>query len=313
MQDSPRHMPRHPRLPLYQILRRVNHPLPDHHSHRRPHRKPPWPTPTLTHSPEATLLSLSGQIPPTLTPSPTPTPLLLATPLPAAMQAKLISEIDREHRERCRHYMREEQQPVTYMEFLDLDPDNMSDLGRVLWGSLIRDDESRIHCRDYWSDRLPKRLLIVSTTSSGTPHGVGTCGISPLLGGPDTPSLFHSQLLATASPTLGSTPVGGTNCARVALGMAGEIYRGILVSVMSAAAARTRPPLFPSRFVPHTAHVAQAGRREICISLNDFRTIPAALVLQLSPDLCHRGVCQITTSTPGSGYVLLSEHAGDVQ
>ena len=100
-------------------------------------------------------MSLAGQIPPTATPS--PTPQLLATPLPAAMRAKLLSEMDHEYRERCRHYMREEQQPVTYMEFLDLDPDNMSDLSRVLWGSLIRDNENRIHCRDYWSEPLSAR------------------------------------------------------------------------------------------------------------------------------------------------------------
>ena len=114
-------------------------------------------TSTSTPMPESTPLSLAGQIPPTATPSPTPTPTLLATPLPADMQARLLSEIDHEYRERCRHYMREEQQPVTYMEFLDLDPDRMSDLDRVLWSGLIHDDEDRVHCRDYWSEPLSTR------------------------------------------------------------------------------------------------------------------------------------------------------------
>ena len=142
-------------------------PVPDVTPSQRPTPRPPStpepaptsprPTSTSTPTPEATPLSLAGQIPPTATPSPTPTPLLLATPLPEAMQAKLLSEIDHEYRERCRHYMREEQQPVTYMEFLDLDPDNMSDLDRILWGSLISDDENRLHCRDYWSEPLSAR------------------------------------------------------------------------------------------------------------------------------------------------------------
>ena len=123
----------------------------------RPAPTVPRATSTSTPTPESTPLSLAGQIPPTATPSPTPTPTLLATPLPAAMRARLLSEIDHEYRERCRHYMREEQQPVSYMGFLDLDPDRMSDLDRVLWGGLIHDDENRIHCRDYWSEPLSTR------------------------------------------------------------------------------------------------------------------------------------------------------------
>lgn len=141
-------------------------PVPNVNPSQRPTPRPPStpepaptaprPTSTSTPTPEATPLSIAGQIPPTATPSPTSIPVL-PTPLPAAMQAKLLSELDHEYRERCRHYMRENEQPVTYMEFKELDPESMTDLERVLWGGLIGDQGAHGICRDYWSEPLSVR------------------------------------------------------------------------------------------------------------------------------------------------------------
>ena len=62
-----------------------------------------------------------------------------------------MSELEEEYRMRCLHYVREEAQPVTYAEFRELDPDNMTDLERVLWGQIRM---PRLYCQDYWSEPL---------------------------------------------------------------------------------------------------------------------------------------------------------------
>ena len=58
---------------------------------------------------------------------------------------------------RCLHYVREYEQPVTYAEFRDLEPDGMTDLERVLWGQISNDNEFERYCRDYLSEPLSAR------------------------------------------------------------------------------------------------------------------------------------------------------------
>ena len=65
-----------------------------------------------------------------------------------------LSEIAAEYRVRCLHYVREREQPVTYAEFRELDPDNMTDLERALWGQISSDSEFERYCQDYWSEPL---------------------------------------------------------------------------------------------------------------------------------------------------------------
>ena len=118
----------------------------------RPASTVPKATPTSTSTPESTPLSLAGQIPPTATPSPTAIPVL-PTPIPEAMQAKLLSELDAEYRLRCLHAVRESEQPVTYLEFRELDPVSMTDIERTLWRQQLGSGPLK-WCKDYWSEPL---------------------------------------------------------------------------------------------------------------------------------------------------------------
>ena len=104
------------------------------------------PSPTAT--PEATPLSLAGRITPTATATPWPTP----TPIPSVARDAQLSELEAEYRMRCLQYVRENARPVTYAEFRELDPDNMTDLERVLWGQI--GGIHREYCQDYWSEPL---------------------------------------------------------------------------------------------------------------------------------------------------------------
>ena len=74
---------------------------------------------------------MAGRITPTATPTPWPTP----TPIPVTARDTQLSELEEEYRVRCLHYVREREQPVTYAEFRELNPDNMTDLERALWGA----------------------------------------------------------------------------------------------------------------------------------------------------------------------------------
>ena len=96
---------------------------------------------------EATPLSLADQIPPTAT----PTPLVSPTPVSESEREALQADITEEYLARCRVYVRNNEQPVTYADFLALDPGNMTDLERVIWAEEIG---RREHCRDYWSEPL---------------------------------------------------------------------------------------------------------------------------------------------------------------
>lgn len=106
------------------------------------------PSPTAT--PEATPLSLAGRITPTATATPWPTP----TQIPNVARDAQLSELEAEYRVRCLHYVRENAQPITYAEFRELDPDNMTDLERVLWGQISSNSDFELYCRDYWSEPL---------------------------------------------------------------------------------------------------------------------------------------------------------------
>lgn len=113
-----------------------------------PTAPPAPPRPTVT--PEATPLSLAGRITPTATPTPWPTP----TPISKMGRDVQLSELEAEYRVKCLHYVREHEQPVTYAEFRELDPDNLTDLERVLWGQISSHGEFRLYCQDYWSEPL---------------------------------------------------------------------------------------------------------------------------------------------------------------
>ena len=125
-----------------------------------PTPEPPPPAPTAVpvptqppSTPSATPLALAGRITPTATPTPWPTP----TQIPKTARDPELSELAAEYRMRCLHYVREYEQPVTYAEFRDLDPDNMTDLERVLWSQISSDSGFELYCRDYWSEPLSAR------------------------------------------------------------------------------------------------------------------------------------------------------------
>ena len=103
---------------------------------------------------------------------------------------------------------------------------------------------------------LPKRLLRVSTTLSDTPHGVGMAGLCL-----SCETRTHLRRFTASGPevpglTLGTTLVGGINCPHVALGIAGEIDRGIVISAMATAADCTGSGLVPAGIVSLLTHMA---------------------------------------------------------
>ena len=83
---------------------------------------------------------------------------------------------DGEHRRRCRFWALNNLRPIVFQEFARLDPDNMDDLDRILWRSILHphdhlgfydnDDahgndipslqpkDPGIYCRDYWAEPL---------------------------------------------------------------------------------------------------------------------------------------------------------------
>ena len=74
-----------------------------------------------------------------------------------------------------------------------------------------------------------------SGTLFGAPHGVVTS--RPVLSCESCTRLrlFTASSPDSPGPMLGSMPFNGTSCARVALGMGGEVHSGTVVSIMSAA------------------------------------------------------------------------------
>ena len=92
-------------------------------------------------------------------------------PTPTVELSARIPEDD-EHRRRCRFWALNNFQPIVYQEFVELDPEKMDDLDRILWRSKLnpkghlgyysssektpslRDGDPGIDCRDYWAEPL---------------------------------------------------------------------------------------------------------------------------------------------------------------
>ena len=135
-------------------------------------------TPGPTATPEPTNTPSSVMTPLAVLPMYTPEPTATAVPRPAA--TAVSSEGAKAQREeyiaRCKHWALRNMEPLEYSKFEELDPHNMTDLKRVLWGSVILDtgritDSRRYYgsaddgvfrfqgdhiewCQDYWSEPL---------------------------------------------------------------------------------------------------------------------------------------------------------------
>ena len=101
-----------------------------------------------------------------------------AEPERPAREMKLSARIteDEEDRRRCRFWALNNLRPIVFEEFSQLDPENMDDLDRILWRSILhphdhlgfyynedaggneilslRPREPGIYCRDYWAEPL---------------------------------------------------------------------------------------------------------------------------------------------------------------
>ena len=139
--------------------------------------RPSTPSPAATPQPADTPMSVTTPI--AVLPSYTPEPTATVAPRPTAMPTDGPSA--KEQREefiaRCKHWALRNFEPIEYSRFEELDPYNMSDLERVLWGSVIvgqdqvgsisayysnsvdngdfrfRNDQVE-WCQDYWSEPL---------------------------------------------------------------------------------------------------------------------------------------------------------------
>ena len=140
---------------------------------------PDTPRPADTPEPADTAVLVGSPLAvlPSYTPEPTATVAPRATLVPVS--AKSVDEERAEYIERCKHWALRNMKPIEYSRFEELDPYNMSDLERVLWGSVVVGDESvsgvdhyydadsdyglyRFRddhvewCQDYWSEPLSK-------------------------------------------------------------------------------------------------------------------------------------------------------------
>ena len=96
--------------------------------------RPSTPSPAATPQPADTPMSVTTPI--AVLPSYTPEPTATVAPRPTAMPTDGPSA--KEQREefiaRCKHWALRNLEPIEYSRFEELDPYNMSDLERVLWG-----------------------------------------------------------------------------------------------------------------------------------------------------------------------------------
>ena len=138
---------------------------------------PSTPRPADTPAPADT--PMSATTPLAVLPSYTPEPTATVAPRPTAMpiDAPAAKEQREEYIARCRYWALRNLEPIEYSRFEELDPYDMPDLERVLWGSVIvgRDQVSEISayystsvdngdfrfqgshvewCQDYWSEPL---------------------------------------------------------------------------------------------------------------------------------------------------------------
>ena len=135
---------------------------------------PTAPAVAATAKPVATSLSVLASF--------TPEPVATRTPYPTATPISSVgAQVERdENVARCLHWALRNMQPIEFARFERLDPYNMSDLDRVLWGSVLTDREqvqsieayySQVNedgniefgedylewCQDYWSEALDAR------------------------------------------------------------------------------------------------------------------------------------------------------------
>ena len=134
---------------------------------------PTAPAVAATAKPVATPLSVLASF--------TPQPVATRTPYPTATPISSVgSQVERdENVARCLHWALRNMEPIEFARFERLDPHDMSDLDRVLWGSVLADREqvqsieayySRVNddgviefksdhlewCQDYWSEALER-------------------------------------------------------------------------------------------------------------------------------------------------------------
>ena len=139
--------------------------------------RPATPMPAATAKPANTPVSVGTPL--TVLPSYTPEPEPTSSPVPTA--TAITSEAAQSKREeyvaRCKHWALRNLEPIEYSKFERLDPYNMTDLERVLWGIVLVDQEQvqttgqyyygfssdgeiRFEkdylewCQDYWSEAL---------------------------------------------------------------------------------------------------------------------------------------------------------------
>lgn len=142
-------------------------------SNAMPSTPRPAPTPAPANTPVSMMTPLA--VLPSYTPEPT------ATVVPRSTAVPIDSPNAKEQREeniaRCKHWALRNLQPIEYSRFEVLDPHNMTDLERILWGSVIvgqdqvfgtgayyssNDDYGDFRfqsnhvewCQDYWSEPL---------------------------------------------------------------------------------------------------------------------------------------------------------------
>ena len=103
--------------------------------------RPATPMPAATAKPANTPVSVGTPL--TVLPSYTPEPEPTSSPVPTA--TAITSEAAQSKREeyvaRCKHWALRNLEPIEYSKFERLDPYNMTDLERVLWGIVLVDQE----------------------------------------------------------------------------------------------------------------------------------------------------------------------------
>lgn len=110
------------------------------------------PRPTNTPSPVTT--PESSGTPLAVMPSYTPEPTATAVPKPTAtpVSSEFVQERRAEYITRCKHWALRNLRPVEYSKFEHLDPHEMTDLERVLWGSVIVNKSEVITVESYYSN-----------------------------------------------------------------------------------------------------------------------------------------------------------------
>ncbi len=118
----------------------------------RSSNRPSTPRPADTPAPANTPLSVMTPL--AVLPSYTPEPTATAVPRPTA--TPISSESAQAQREeyiaRCKHWALRNLEPIEYSRFEELNPYNMTDLERVLWGSVIVGQDRVNHIDSYYSD-----------------------------------------------------------------------------------------------------------------------------------------------------------------